>query len=51
MQRRRGAILAPTPLHAPPRFLARVERTRMQFRPGKGIRLEDVKFELLDEDN
>jgi hypothetical protein len=34
-----------------PRFLARVERTRAQFRAGKGIRLEDVKSELLDEDD
>ena len=31
-----------------PRFLDRVKRARAQFRAGQGIRLEDVKAELLD---
>jgi hypothetical protein len=31
-----------------PRFLERVKRARTQFRAGRGIRLEDVKTELLD---
>jgi len=28
-----------------PRFLARVERARKAFREGKGIRLEDIKWD------
>lgn len=28
-----------------PRFLARVERARKAFREGKGVRLEDIKWE------
>jgi hypothetical protein len=35
-------------LESDPRFLDRVERARAQFRTGQGIRLEDVKTELLD---
>ena len=35
-------------LESDPRFLGRVQRTRAQFRAGQGIRLEDVKTELLD---
>jgi PHD/YefM family antitoxin component YafN of YafNO toxin-antitoxin module len=35
-------------LESDPRFLDRVKRTRAQFRAGQGIRLEDVKTELLD---
>ena len=35
-------------LERDPRFLDRVKRTRAQFRAGQGIRLEDVKTELLD---
>ena len=31
-----------------PRFLERVKRARAQFQAGRGIRLEDVKAELLD---
>lgn len=34
-------------LESDPRFLDRVKRTRAQFRAGRGIRLEDVKTELL----
>ena len=30
-----------------PRFLERAKRARAQFRAGQGIRLEDVKTELL----
>ncbi|MCU0490960.1 MAG: type II toxin-antitoxin system Phd/YefM family antitoxin [Chloroflexaceae bacterium] len=32
-----------------PRFLERVKRTRAQFRAGGGIRLEDLRDELLNE--
>jgi len=32
-----------------PRFLEQVKRARAQFRAGRGIRLEDIKAELLDE--
>jgi hypothetical protein len=32
-------------LESAPRFLKRVERARRAFREGKGIRIEDVKFE------
>ncbi len=35
-------------LETDPRFLERVKRARAQFRAGQGIRLEDVKSELLD---
>jgi hypothetical protein len=35
-------------LESDPRFLERVKRARGQFRAGRGIRLEDVKTELLD---
>lgn len=35
-------------LESDPRFLDRVKRARAQFRAGRGIRLEDVKTELLD---
>ena len=35
-------------LESDPRFLDRVKRARAQFRAGQGIRLEDVKVELLD---
>ena len=35
-------------LESDPRFLERVKRARAQFRAGQGIRLEDVKNELLD---
>lgn len=34
-------------LESDPRFLERVRRARTQFRAGQGIRLEDVKAELL----
>ena len=34
-------------LESDPRFLERVNRARAQFRAGQGIRLEDVKAELL----
>ena len=34
-------------LESDPRFLERVKRARAQFRAGRGIRLEDVKTELL----
>ena len=34
-------------LESDPRFLERVNRARAQFRAGRGIRLEDVKAELL----
>jgi hypothetical protein len=33
------------------RFLERVKRARAQFRAGHGIRLEDVKAELLNEED
>ncbi len=32
-------------LESDPRFLARVERARKAFREGKGIRLEDIKWD------
>jgi hypothetical protein len=35
-------------LESDPRFLERVKRARTQFRAGQGIRLEDVKTELLE---
>ncbi len=35
-------------LESDPRFLERVKHARAQFRAGRGIRLEDVKTELLD---
>jgi PHD/YefM family antitoxin component YafN of YafNO toxin-antitoxin module len=35
-------------LESDPRFLERVQRVRAQFRAGRGIRLEDIKKELLD---
>jgi PHD/YefM family antitoxin component YafN of YafNO toxin-antitoxin module len=35
-------------LESDPRFLERVKRARAQFRAGQGIRLEDVRTELLD---
>jgi len=35
-------------LESDPRFLERVKRARAQFRAGQGIRLEDVKTELLE---
>jgi PHD/YefM family antitoxin component YafN of YafNO toxin-antitoxin module len=35
-------------LESDPRFLERVQRARAQFRAGRGIRLADVKTELLD---
>lgn len=35
-------------LESDPRFLERVKRARAQFRAGCGIRLEDVKAELLN---
>ena len=35
-------------LESDPRFLERVKRARAQFRAGRGIRLEDVKTELLE---
>jgi PHD/YefM family antitoxin component YafN of YafNO toxin-antitoxin module len=38
-------------LERDPRFLERVQRARAQFRAGHGIRLEDVKTELLDADD
>ncbi len=38
-------------LESDPRFLERVIRARAQFRAGCGIRLEDVKTELLDADD
>jgi PHD/YefM family antitoxin component YafN of YafNO toxin-antitoxin module len=38
-------------LESDPRFLERVKRARAQFRAGQGIRLEDVKSELLDADD
>ena len=34
-------------LESDPRFLERVKRARAQFRAGRGIRLEDIKTELL----
>ncbi len=34
-------------LESDPRFLERVKRARAQFRAGQGIRLEDVRTELL----
>jgi PHD/YefM family antitoxin component YafN of YafNO toxin-antitoxin module len=37
-------------LERDPRFLERVQRARAQFRAGHGIRLEDVKTELLGAD-
>jgi PHD/YefM family antitoxin component YafN of YafNO toxin-antitoxin module len=37
-------------LETDPRFLERVKRARAQFRAGQGIRLEEVKSELLDAD-
>jgi PHD/YefM family antitoxin component YafN of YafNO toxin-antitoxin module len=40
--------LADYQLESDPRFLERVKRARAQFRAGQGIRLEDVKTELLD---
>lgn len=38
-------------LETDPRFLERIKRTRAQFRAGGGIRLEDIKAELLDEED
>jgi hypothetical protein len=35
-------------LESDPRFLARVAKSRQQFREGKGVRMEDIKFD--DED-
>jgi hypothetical protein len=35
-------------LESDPRFLERVKRARAQLRAGRGIRLEDVRNELLD---
>lgn len=35
-------------LESDPRFLERVRRARTQFQAGQGIRMEDVKAELLD---
>jgi hypothetical protein len=35
-------------LESDPRFLERVKRVRAQFREGRGIRLEDIKEELLN---
>ena len=32
-------------LESDPRFLRRVERARQAFREGKGIRIEDIKFD------
>jgi len=38
-------------LESDPRFLERVRRARAQFRTGQGIRLEDIRAELLADDD
>lgn len=37
-------------LESDPRFLDRVRRARAQFRAGQGVRLDDIKAELLSDE-